>query len=135
MSRRNRWNTIDSTRKKLAKILTEYVRAVAAEGTYSARGVRSGEIDLVVYAKDISSMRLVGKVRFWEDAHSWEALSTNRHTGNPGMGVYSYDTMSEIVKAGAVEPIGTDGEVVAKIIERADARGSRRARGQRRLRR
>jgi hypothetical protein len=100
-----RWHTIGRTRIKLAAILTAAIRADGAAA------------DVEIRPEQISPMRLVGNARIWEDAHSWEAFPTrsggdqfafyHRHS------IYSYNTMTEIVKAGGIEWIGKDGECIA----------------------
>lgn len=104
--RANRWNTIGRTRKRAAAILTTYVQSITGidgKPRYPGR---------VVKPEDISQMRLVGRVRAWEDAHCWEAwASTDDERIGPHL--YSFSTLTEIVKAGKVLPVGDDGEVSA----------------------
>lgn len=104
--RRHRWNTIGRTRRKCAEILTTYVRSI--EGSDGAPRYPGAE----VLPENIFQMRLVGRVRRWEDAHSWEASATWRGD-KVCMMLMSYSTMSEIVKSGRVYPVGNDGEVSA----------------------
>lgn len=101
-----RWHAIGRTRKRLAAILTAAIRADGAAA------------DAEIHPRNIHPMRLVGKARLYEDAHSWEAFVT--HVGDPertrgywSHSLYSYDTMTAIVNAGAIEWIGKDGECVA----------------------
>lgn len=103
-SQRNRWNTVGRTRIRLAEILTAYVRSIPG-GDGSLR-----YHDAQVLPERIHAMRLVGKARIWEDAHSWEATAT-WPDGGPATTLYSFDTMTACVKAGSVRPIGKDGEV------------------------
>lgn len=97
--RRHRWNSIGRTRRRLAQILTAYARAIpGADGKPRYPGA-------VCHPERIHAMRLAGKARIWEDAHSWEAYVTN------GPNLMSYASMTEIVKAGRVYPVGKDGEL------------------------
>lgn len=98
-----RWHAIGRTRKKLAAILTAAIRADGAAA------------DVEVHPSNIHPMRLVGKARLWEDAHSWEAYVSQVGDPEKSRGywrhsIYSYATMTEIVKAGGIEWIGKDGE-------------------------
>lgn len=104
--RPNRWNAIGRTRLRLAEILTAYVRSLAGEDG------RPRFPDATVDPEDIYPMRLVGKARIYEDAHSWEAYAHSPR-GSICYSLLSYSTMSEIVRAGRVLPIGDDGEVSA----------------------
>lgn len=118
---KHRWNTIGRTRKKLAAILTEAVQA--REDADREAGIRDHRWTaeqyprrlFVVLPESIHAMRLAGKARIWEDAHSWEAWPTARDNPDHGLAsVYSYSTMTEIVRAGGIEWIGKDGECTAK---------------------
>lgn len=102
--RSNRWNTIGRTRCRLAEILTTYVRSI--QGSDGAPRYR----DVQVLPANIKAMRLVGKARLWEDAHSWEAMATFPD-GGIAKTLYSFDTMTACVRAGQVQPIDKDGEV------------------------
>lgn len=66
--------------------------------------------DAVYEPKRLSPMRLAGKARVWEDAHSWEAFAED---GSGGPSLYSYSTMNECCRG--VVAIGPrfDGEVAA----------------------
>lgn len=102
--RRHRWNSIGRTRRKLAEILTAYMQAIpGADGKPRFAGY-------VVNPDDIHPMRLAGLARKYEDAHSWEASATSPR-GGPGPRFYSYDNMTECVRAGKLHPVGDDGEV------------------------
>lgn len=101
---RNRWNTIGRTRRKLAEMLTEQVRTLEAGGGGLAFP------DAVVAPEDIRAMRLVGNVRAWEDAHSWEAYA-RWPDGTVCYSFFSYDNMTACVHAGRLHPIGKDGEL------------------------
>lgn len=122
--RRHRWNTIGRTRRKLAEILTLAVQAREDEKRAIAiREHRMKESDFPrfvfqVKPEDISAMRLAGKARIWEDAHSWEAWPTYGDGDKGIASVYSYDSMTEVVRAGGIEWIGKDGECVAKARKR-----------------
>ena len=102
--RKTRWNTIGRTRRRLAEILTTHIKSI--------KGADGNERypDAHVLPNDIHPMRLVGKVRAWEDAFSWEATAT-WYDGGYCKIFYSYDTMTECVRAGRVQPVGKDGEV------------------------
>ena len=104
--RGNRWNTIGRTRRRLAEILTAHVRAMERPDG-SPRYP-----DASVAPEDIHPMRIAGKARVYEDAHSWEAYA-RWPDGTVCESLMSYDTMTEIVRAGRVLPIGKDGEVGA----------------------
>lgn len=116
----NRWNSIGRTRRKLAAILTVAVQA--REDHERALALKEHRLGpdpdlypariLTVLPENIHAMRLVGRARAWEDAHSWEAYGTSEN-GNPIASVYSYDSMTEIVRAGGIEWIGKDGECVS----------------------
>jgi len=102
--RGNRWNTIGRTRSRLAEILTKYVQSITGG---------SGELrypDVVVLPRHVRPMRLVGRVRKWEDAFSWDAVAT-WPDGGVAATFFSFDTMTDCVRAGKIHPIGKDGEV------------------------
>jgi hypothetical protein len=99
----NRWHSIGRTRRKLAEILTAYVRGLGGGKRFP---------DAVVEPEDIYAMRLVGKMREWEDAPSWEAFPRFcKGSPNTCMTLYSYDNMTKCVRAGVLHPIGKDGEL------------------------
>lgn len=105
-ARGNRWTTIGRTRRRLAEILTAYARTIEGpDGTPRFP-------DAVVLPERVRPMRLVGRVRAWEDAHSWEATAT-WPDGGTCWSFYSFDTMTACVRAGRVRPVGKDGEVSA----------------------
>ena len=96
---RHRWNSIGRTRRKLAEILTTYARTIlGADG-------KPRYPNAVCQPERIHAMRLAGLARKYEDAHSWEAYLDN------GPSLMSYASMTEIVKAGKVYPVGKDGEI------------------------
>lgn len=97
--KRHRWNSVGRTRKRLAEILTTYCRGIPG-GDGNPRYP-----DAVCRPEAISAMRLAGKARLWEDAHSWDVLVDH------GPSLMSYASMTEIVKSGGVCPVGKDGEV------------------------
>lgn len=101
---RNRWNTVGRTRRKLAEILTAQVRALEAGGGGFAFP------DASVAPEDIRAMRLVGRARAQEDAHSWEAYA-RWPDGTVCYSFFSYDNMTACVRAGRLHPIGKDGEL------------------------
>lgn len=107
MIQKTRWNTVGRTRRKLAEILT------AAVNERERRTQPASWQEVTVDPEEIYPMRLVGKVRAWEDAHSWEAFARFVRSGNPFCMLYSYSTMTEIVRAGAVDWIGKDYECAA----------------------
>lgn len=101
----NRWKSIGRTRRQLAKILTDYVRSIPGiDGTPRYP-------DSTVHPEDIHQMRLVAAHRKWNDAHCWEAFAKSGATGNLSRSLYSFNTMTECVRAGRVVPVGKDGEV------------------------
>lgn len=109
--RRHRWNSIGATRKRLARLLTAYVQSVDDANPIRQR---SGPMPVrEVRPERISAMRLVGRSREWEDAHSWKAFPS--WVGEPestaGKSLYSYDSMTKCVRAGRLHPIGKDGEL------------------------
>lgn len=59
-------------------------------------------------------MRLAGKARIWEDAHSWEAAVTTKD-GKNIWGLMSYSTMTECVKAGRVGPVDETSEQIHEV--------------------
>ncbi len=104
VKRGNRWNTIGRTRRRLAEILTAHVRTMEQpDGSQRYP-------DASVAPEDIRPMRLAGKARVYEDAHSWEAYA-RWPDGTICESLMSYDTMTAIVRAGRVLPVGKDGEV------------------------
>jgi len=102
--RAHRWNTIGRTRCKLAEILTAYIRSIPG------RDKTTRYPDAQVLPENIHAMRLAGKARRWEDAHSWEATVTWLD-GGLATTLYSFDNMTTCVRAGRVYSIGDDGEV------------------------
>ena len=101
-SERNRWNTIGRTRRKLAEILTAYVRTIPG-----GDGVPRFP-DAAVAPEDVHAMRLAGKARIYKDAHSWEAFA-RWPNGTVCQSFMSYDSMTKT--AGRVLPVGNDGEL------------------------
>lgn len=97
--RRHRWNSIGRTRIRLAEILTAYARQIPG-GDGKPRYPNA-----LCTPECIHQMRLAGKARKYEDAHSWEAFVRN------GPSLMSYASMTEIAKAGKVYPVGEDGDV------------------------
>lgn len=94
--RRNRWNTIGRTRERLAELLTVYLNDPV----------------WMVRPEDISAMRLAGKARLYEDAHSWEAWPSRVDDPNARRAsLYSYANMTKCVKAGKLYSVGGDGEI------------------------
>jgi hypothetical protein len=104
--KRHRWNAIGRTRRRLAEILTAAINEREPERWAPLGG-------LVMRPERLHPMRLAGKARIWEDAHSWEGTAESRAGGSPILHVFSYDSMTEIVKAGGVDWVGKDGECVA----------------------
>lgn len=102
--KRHRWNAIGRTRRKLAEILTAHVRTILG-GDGKPRF-----LECAVAPEDIHPMRLAGKARIYEDAHSWEAYARFPDS-TVCYSFMSYDTMTAIVRAGRVHPVGNDGEV------------------------
>ncbi len=108
--RPNRWNTIGRTRRRLAEILTTYVQSLMMPDGYN--GSRPRYPGAVVLPENIKPMRLAGRARAWEDAHSWDAIAT-WPDGDHATRFYSFDTMTACVRSKEVHPVGKGGEVSA----------------------
>jgi hypothetical protein len=115
---KNRWNSIGRTRRRLAEILTLALAEIEPERWAPVGGLR-------VRPEEIYAMRLAGKARIWEDAHSWKASAVSGDGETVMMHIFSYDNMTAIVRAGAVDWIGKDGECCAKGAQPMPVKGQR----------